>query len=135
MHLNKEIPMKPRWLILGVLCYCLSLAGCQGGGNGPGRDQTTDASGADQKGGEAKIQAALAKLPAEDRKEAETQKYCAVQNGNRLGQMGTPVKLLVKGQPVFVCCDHCKEEALADEDKTLAKVKELKAKNSGSKTR
>jgi hypothetical protein len=83
-------------------------------------------------GEDAEIQAALAKLGPEDRKLAEEQKFCAVENDNRLGEMGTPVKVMVRDQPVFLCCKSCKEEALADPDKTLAKVKELKAKAAGA---
>ena len=41
--------------------------------------------------------------------------------------MGTPVKVTVKGQPVFLCCDGCKKKALGDPDKTLAAVEKLKA--------
>jgi hypothetical protein len=52
----------------------------------------------------------------------------AIQNEERLGGMGVPVKVLVKDQPVFLCCKSCRKEALADPDKTLAKVKGLKAK-------
>jgi hypothetical protein len=78
---------------------------------------------------EAKIKSALAELSPEDRKAAEEQKFCAVQNKSRLGSMGEPVKLTIQGQPVFLCCEHCKEKALKDEKKTLATVKELKEKN------
>jgi hypothetical protein len=35
---------------------------------------------------------------------------------------------MVKDQPVFLCCKGCRRKALADPDKTLAKVAELKAK-------
>jgi hypothetical protein len=42
--------------------------------------------------------------------------------------MGVPVKVMVKGQPVFLCCKTCRKQALADPDKTLARVDELKAK-------
>lgn len=76
---------------------------------------------------EAKIKAALAKLSTPDRKLAEEQGYCAVM-GSRLGKMGVPVKVIVKGEPVFICCASCKDEALENADSTLAKVKELKAK-------
>jgi membrane fusion protein, copper/silver efflux system len=72
---------------------------------------------------EAKIQAALAKLPPEDRKLAEAQKFCAVLDENRLGSMGVPIKLSVDGQSVFVCCTGCKSDALADPTKTLEKLK------------
>jgi uncharacterized protein (TIGR03000 family) len=70
----------------------------------------------------------LAKLSAEDRKLAEAQRYCAVQNGVRLGAMGAPVKIMVQGQPVFLCCDSCTAHAQANSARTLGAVKELKAK-------
>jgi len=74
------------------------------------------------------IAANLAKLSPEDRKLAESQKFC-VEEDNPLGAMGVPVKIMLKDQPVFLCCQGCVEKALEDPDKTLAKVKELKAKN------
>jgi hypothetical protein len=77
---------------------------------------------------EAEIQANLAKLPAKDRKLAEEQKFCAVEDDSRLGAMGVPVKVLIKNQPVFLCCKGCTKQAQKDPDKTLDKVKELKAK-------
>jgi uncharacterized protein (TIGR03000 family) len=78
---------------------------------------------------EAKIKANLAKLGDDDRKLAEEQKFCAVEGDTRLGEVGVPVKVVVKDQPVFLCCKMCAKEAQADPDKTLAKVKELKAKS------
>ena len=75
---------------------------------------------------EAKIKANLAKLGDDDRKLAEAQKFCAVENDTRLGEVGVPAKILVKDQPVFLCCKMCEKEAQADPDKTLARVKELK---------
>ncbi len=80
---------------------------------------------ADEKG---TIAANLAKLSPEDRKLAEAQKYCAEED-SLLGAMGVPVKIMLKGQPVFVCCKGCVEKAQEEPDKTLARVKELKAKN------
>jgi uncharacterized protein (TIGR03000 family) len=78
---------------------------------------------------QAKIAANLAKLSTEDRQLAEAQKVCAVQPENLLGSMGVPVKVMIQGQPVFLCCKGCQEKALENPDQTLAKVKELKAKN------
>jgi hypothetical protein len=75
---------------------------------------------------EAKIKAALAKLSDADRKLAEAQRYCPAEPDNRLGSMGTPVKLDVSGKPVFVCCAGCKDAALADPKATLAEVEKLK---------
>ena len=75
---------------------------------------------------EAKIQANLAKLSPEDRKLAEEQKFCAIQTKNRLGAMGVPIKLTIKGQPVFLCCNGCVSKAQANPDKMLASVESLK---------
>jgi Cu(I)/Ag(I) efflux system membrane fusion protein len=77
-------------------------------------------------GGEAQITAALAKLGVQDRQLAEAQRLCP-ESGNRLGAMGTPVKVMLKDQPVFVCCEGCVDQAKANEERTLGKVKELKA--------
>ena len=77
---------------------------------------------------DAKIQANLAKLSDDDRKLAAAQKWCAVETDHPLGSMGAPIKVMVKDQPVFVCCKGCVRRAQADPDKTLAVVNELKAK-------
>lgn len=80
-----------------------------------------------------KVSATLAKLSPEDRQLAEAQKFCAVMNQNQLGSMGTPLKLEIKGERVFLCCAGCKTKALKNPDKTLAKVAELKAANAQPK--
>lgn len=74
------------------------------------------------------IAAALAKLPEEERKAAEQQRFCAVQPETPLGAMGAPPKVTIKGQRVFLCCEDCAEKARKDPDKTLATLKELKSK-------
>jgi membrane fusion protein, copper/silver efflux system len=81
-------------------------------------------------GEEQDIAAALASLSTEDRLAVETQKFCPVLRDSRLGSMGAPIKLMVDGQPVFVCCDGCTKRALAQPTKTLAIVNELKAQGS-----
>lgn len=75
---------------------------------------------------EAEIQAALAKLSLEDRQLAEAQRYCPILDKNRLGSMGTPVKVVVDGQPVFLCCAGCKAKAFKDPKQTLARIEQLK---------
>jgi uncharacterized protein (TIGR03000 family) len=75
---------------------------------------------------EKEVEASLAKLEPEDRKEAEEQKFCAVQEGIRLGSMGKPVKVMVEGQPVFLCCEACRNRALSKPAQTLETVKKLK---------
>jgi uncharacterized protein (TIGR03000 family) len=72
---------------------------------------------------------ALGELDADDRKLATAQKYCPVQPDNLLGSMGKPVKVMLKGKPVFLCCEGCLEQARSAPDKTLGKAKELGTKN------
>ena len=76
-------------------------------------------------GKDAKINAALARLSSEDRELAVKQKFCAVSDTSRLGSMGPPVKVLIEGKPVFLCCEGCRESALGDPQATLSKVDEL----------
>jgi uncharacterized protein (TIGR03000 family) len=80
----------------------------------------------------AAMAAALAELPAEDRRLAEEQRFCAVKPETPLGAMGPPVKVGIKGQAVFLCCEDCAEEARQNPDKTLAEVKALRAKSAGT---
>ena len=75
---------------------------------------------------EAEIIEALAELPAADREAAEAQRYCAVKQGQRLGSMGAPAKVIVAGQPVFVCCAGCSKKAAANPKAALAAVNKLK---------
>lgn len=75
-----------------------------------------------------KATAAVAKLSPVDRKLADAQRFCAVQTKSELGSMGTPVKLVLEGQPVFLCCAGCKKAATANPKATLAKLKERVAK-------
>jgi YHS domain-containing protein len=63
----------------------------------------------------------LAALSAEDRAAAEKQGVCPV-SGEKLGSMGTPYKVTVKGRTVFLCCDGCEEDLKKDPDKYLAKL-------------
>jgi hypothetical protein len=75
---------------------------------------------------ETKIAAALAKLTAEDRQLAESQRFCPVNDQSRLGSMDKPVKIMIDGQPVFICCEACREAAVENAQETAAKVAKLK---------
>ena len=59
-----------------------------------------------------KVRELLAKLdvPPEDRKLAETQLVCPVTK-MALGSMGAPVRVMVKGKPVLLCCEGCRAAA------------------------
>jgi hypothetical protein len=119
--------MRRLWLM--VVLVALAIAGRQGALSAQLTADDTGATKAqDKQDDDAKIKANLAKLSAADRKLAEAQKWCVIEDENRLGSMGVPLKILVKNQPVFLCCKGCTKEALAEPDKTLAKVKELKTK-------
>jgi hypothetical protein len=130
-----------RWSAVLALAFPVAVAGCRTGSSDSPRAQAqSPATGAQPTRAPAKeaevdpeLKANLAKLDPADRKLAEAQRYCAVEEENRLGAMGVPVKLLVKDRPVFICCKSCRKQALAEPDKTLARVDELiaKAKVSG----
>ena len=73
------------------------------------------------------IAEALAELSDKDRAVADAQKFCAVMTDNLLGSMGTPVKVDVNGETLFLCCDGCKSKALRQADETLTNLAKLKA--------
>ena len=62
-----------------------------------------------------------AALTAEDRALIAKQKVCPV-TGAELGSMGDPVKVVVKGQTVFLCCSGCEDAIKKDPDKYLAEL-------------
>jgi hypothetical protein len=78
---------------------------------------------------EAYVRSALAKLSPEEQRIAEAQRFCPIQQDSRLGTMGAPVKVVVKGQPVFLCCKGCEKKALADSDAMLRTVEKQKQAN------
>ena len=100
--------------------------GSGGGKSGPSNVTTVRPSTPEDPN--AKITASLATLSDADRREAEAQKFCPILQSNKLGSMGPPIKLMLDGQPVFICCEGCRDEALANPRATLAKVKQPKAK-------
>lgn len=81
------------------------------------RDQGADKSKTDME----KMTETLVSFSPEDRASAMKQHFCPV-SGAMLGTMGAPEKVDVSGQPVWICCDGCKDKLLADPDKYLAKI-------------
>jgi len=97
---------------LALSAAMLVVAGCGSSGDAPDNDV------------QAKIKKNLAKLSAEDRALVEKQKICPVE-GTPLGSMDVPIKVpevLWNGQPVFICCDGCRNKLLDDRDKYLEKL-------------
>jgi hypothetical protein len=58
---------------------------------------------------------------AEDRLLAAKQKICPV-TGEPLDSMGGPVRLVMEGRTVFVCCKGCEEPLRKDPAKYLSKL-------------
>lgn len=74
----------------------------------------------------------LDKLPAGDRELAVAQVLCPITE-EPLGSMGVPVKITLKGQPVFLCCKGCETDAVENADATLAKLaKSAASEDSGT---
>jgi len=102
-------------MVTGVLLSVLVL-GC--------RQSAPESSPAAQEKARAEIAAALAKLAPADRKLAQTQQKCPIAD-EPLGSMGTPVKIELNSQIVFLCCASCEDRARATPEATLARVKSL----------
>lgn len=71
------------------------------------------------------IREALSKLNSKDRRQALAQRFCPISEGSPLGSMGPPVKVMIDGQPVYLCCEGCESEAKEKPKETLAKVKQM----------
>jgi uncharacterized protein (TIGR02231 family) len=72
-----------------------------------------------------RIKVNFAKLNPDDQRLAGQQVFCAIDQDSRLGSMGPIIKLMLKNQPVFLCCRGCEAEARAHPDETLLKVQNL----------
>jgi hypothetical protein len=109
--------------------FCLVSCGETPKPASPGTDasNTAHASVGSERANEAAIRANLAKLSPEDQKLAAEQRYCAIESEHRLGGMGTPYKIMLQDQPVFLCCKGCVKRAETRPEQTLATVKRLRA--------
>ncbi|MHB1033410.1 MAG: hypothetical protein ACYC35_03365 [Pirellulales bacterium] len=63
----------------------------------------------------------LAALGEGDRDGIARQQVCPV-TGERLGGMGDPIKVLVDGQPLYLCCQGCVAKVKTNPEAYLAKV-------------
>lgn len=71
-------------------------------------------------------------LPGDDRAAAKAQNLCPVM-GVPLGSMGVPVKITLRGKPVFLCCKGCVAKAKRDPRsalKSLEKIRQLMRQSS-----
>ena len=104
--------------------------GGSGGGAKPGGSAVRPSTPEDS---DSKVKAGLSKLAPADRQLAEAQNTCPVLDGSRLGSMGAPVKLVLDGKPVFVCCGGCTDKANAEPGKTAAKAAALRTATTAGK--
>jgi Cu(I)/Ag(I) efflux system membrane fusion protein len=63
----------------------------------------------------------IEQLPQEDWQSAKVQAKCPV-TGTALGSMGVPVKITLRGKPVFLCCQGCVGKAKRDPEGVLKKL-------------
>ena len=95
------------------------------GGSSTNKSAVTNVRPSTPEDPDAKIELILAKMSRDDREMVEKQKFCVVLTQNRLGSMGTPIKLMIEGKPIFLCCDGCRESALEDPQSTLGMAQKL----------
>ena len=69
----------------------------------------------------------IARLPAADRALAQRQRLCPITQ-MPLGSMGVPYKMVVQGNPLFLCCEACKAKVDSDPQAVLKKVEQAKAR-------
>ncbi len=98
--------------------------GASGGPDQKGRTTTVQPSTASDE--DVEVKEAMDKLSSEDRALAEAQRSCPI-TGKRLGSMGVPVKIVLKGRPILVCCPFCLDKAKANEQTTLDQIGRRKA--------
>ena len=75
------------------------------------------------------IESSINRLTEEDRALAKRQKFCPIMEKERLGLREPPIKLLIEGKSVFVCCDSCVVPAQQNSKKTLDQVARLISEN------
>jgi hypothetical protein len=72
----------------------------------------------------------LSLLGPEDRRLVESQRICAADDCHvRLGAEGPPVKIVLQGTPLFVCCHECELRARAHPKEALAKLQMLEQRH------
>lgn len=107
------------------------------GGASSSKSSTSSARATAKKSG--KLSAAeleqIGKLPPEDRAKAIAQAVCPVTD-EPLGSMGPPVKVIVEGEAVFLCCKGCERDVRENPEQMLAKARKLRGEgNEPSKTK
>lgn len=106
-----------RLVVAASFAVSLSLLGCAGEKESAPVSQAETPTAADSSVNP-EVEEALAQLSPEDRLLAEQQKTCPV-GKQLLGSMGTPIKLNIDGQDVFICCAGCEDSLRENPEKYL----------------
>lgn len=72
-----------------------------------------------------KIQQELKRLSPGERDLAQHQRICPVTEAE-LGSMGRPIKIMINGRPVFICCESCGRPLLKKPEKYLPRIPQHK---------
>ena len=118
---------------VGVTVLTVAVVGCNtskselppsstaGQQNAIDSSETADPGNAGSQTDMEKMKMELAKLSAEDASSVEKQHLCPV-SGEMLGTMGTPLKVDVNDQQLWICCEGCRESILNNPDEYLTKL-------------
>ncbi|WP_417849341.1 efflux RND transporter periplasmic adaptor subunit [Thalassoglobus sp.] len=79
-------------------------------------------------GFDASMLAEIRQLSQQDQEVALAQMICPITD-MKLGSMGIPQKVMVKGQSVFICCEGCRDGLLEDPDLYLDKLHTVPTQN------
>jgi hypothetical protein len=128
--MSRAIPEKEQYMrilfAITLICGAIACAGC--GTTTPqqpaGQSTSAPAQQANQIHDPEELAAArqeLAKLSSEDASSAQRQHLCPVSD-ELLGSMGPPKKVNASGAEVWICCEGCREQLVAEPEKYLAKI-------------
>src|SRR5438270_65063 len=126
--------MMKSYLVWLAALVPLALSACSVSETKPAEAEQVEVAVPQRNDDETAIHAALARLDPGDQFVVNQQRVCAVRPENRLGSMGTPVKMVIDDQPVFFCCGHCQARAQAAPGVVLANVRALRGPSPGLPT-
>lgn len=113
--------MSSRFLMVALVSGVSLLTACATESAPP--DTAADTTAEWQVGLDPEIAEALSELPEEDRQAALKQGVCPVTQ-KPLGSMGPPMKIVVEGQEVFLCCEGCESMIRSSPEKYLPSTDE-----------
>ena len=112
-------------VFVGAIGWC-SLFGCTKQAARPAGDRKENSPAAVQPpqrvaATKVKMEVTEAAVGKDDKAGIERQQVCPV-SGEKLGGMGDPVKVLIDGHPVYLCCQGCVAKVKQDPETYLRKA-------------